>query len=382
MKRKSIIFVFWGIASLATAQNANNEILNIQKQTFEKNGILNHIDVGFTAGTTGLGFDIATPLTDWIRLRTGGVFRINSHKKATLDVEVAEGLTQEEQNSRFEKLSTIVESFMSTTPAQTVEMEGTMKMNNFKFLIDIFPFKNNRHWHATVGFFYGNSTLVNGYNTDVSANTLSAISTYNRMYSSALNGHFIDLSSLGITIGEQIENKIVNKLCSWGEITDADGNTAYSAYGLSIPMGTYAHDITAAQDIYNSNGDLIYHKGDVIHKSGETVRVTPDEDDMIRYREHVNRFKPYFGIGYETSISKDKRSSIAFDAGICCWGGKPKIDINVPVGVDADGKNTYQTVDLVRDVDNVPGKLGEQVKTAKKYWACPELSVKISHRLW
>ena len=37
------------------------------------NGYFNHIDGAFTAGTTGLGFDLAFPLKDWGRLRVGGV---------------------------------------------------------------------------------------------------------------------------------------------------------------------------------------------------------------------------------------------------------------------------------------------------------------------
>lgn len=371
-----------GITSFATAQGTDAAMPGTPLPISNRNGVFNHLDVAFTVGTTGLGFDLATPVTDWVRLRAGGVFRLSTHYSAGLDTEVAAGIAKEEQNRRFDKLSTMMESFMGTAPSQSVDLEGDLKMSNFKFLIDVFPFKNNRHWHATVGFFYGNSMLIDGHNTSVSVSTLAAMSSYNMMYSEARNGNFMDLSSLGITIEDDMKQTIIDKLCSWGEITDASGNVSYAEYGISIPMGTYTRDIIAEQDIYDNNGKLRHNKGEVIHKAGETVRMTPDDDDMIHYNVHVNKFKPYLGIGYELAVSKDKRSTIAVDAGVLFWGGKPKIDINLPVGEDVGGNNIYQTIDLVRDADNIPGKLGDHVKSAKNYSVYPELSVRFARRLW
>ena len=147
-------------------------------------------------------------------------------------------------------------------------------------------------------------------------------------------------------------------------------------------MGTYSHDVVAQQDVYDANGNLRHRKGDVIRRAGETVRMVPDDDDMIRYDVHVNKFKPYFGVGYELAVSKDKRSTIGIDAGVLFWGGKPGIDFKLPVGKDAEGKNIYQTLDLVSDVDNVPGKLGDHVSTARDYCVYPEVSVRFARRLW
>lgn len=382
MKKITIALAFLAVAGFAAAQDYSATKPVEPLSACSKNGVFNHLDAAFTVGTTGFGFDLAVPVTDWVRLRAGGAFRLSKHYDASLGTEIAVGLPEEEQSRRFDKLSTMMESFMGTAPTRTLELEGDMRMNNFKFLVDVYPFKNNRHWRATVGFFYGNGTIVDGRNTAVSVNTLAAISSYNMMYEGALDGHFMDMTELGITIDGQTEQKIVNKLLSWGECTDANGASYYAEYGISIPMGTYSHDVVALQDVYDANGNLRHRKGEVIRRAGETVRMVPDDDDMIHYDVHVNKFKPYLGVGYELAVSKDKRSTIGIDAGVLFWGGKPGIDFKLPVGKDAEGKNIYQTLDLVSDVDNVPGKLGDHVSTARDYCVYPEVSVRFARRLW
>ncbi len=364
------------------AQNVNNNTSAESQCTMSKNGVFNHFDASFTLGTTGFGFDVATPITDWVRLRAGGTFRLPSHHSATIGTEIASGVSEEEQTRRFEKLSSMMESFMGTAPSRTVELEGSERMNNFKFLVDVFPFKNNRHWRVTAGFFIGNGTIVEGHNTSLSVNTLAAMSSYNAMYEQARRGEFVDLSELGIDIDADMESKIINKLRSWGETTDASGNATYAEYGISMPIGTYAHDVIAQQDIYDLKGNLVHRKGEVIRSKDETVRLVPDDDDMVRVDVHVNKFKPYLGLGYEFAASKDKRSSIGIDAGVLFWGGSPVFDVKLPVGMDASGNVLTQNLDLVRDVNNITGSLGDHVKTADNYTVYPEISVRFTRRLW
>jgi len=382
MKKIMTTLLALGLFTVAMAQS--NETVNpsASQCSITKNGVFNHLDAAFTIGTTGFGFDVATPVTDWVRLRAGGTFRLSKRYSAVLDTEIASNISEEEQNRRFEKLSSMMASFMGTAPTREVELEGNERMNNFKFLVDIFPFKNNRHWRVTAGFFYGNGSIVSGHNTSVSVNTLAAVSSYNRMYAEARGGEFMDMSSLGIVIDDDMKQEIVNKICSWGQTTDANGNPVYAEYGISMPIGTYAHDIVAQQDIYDSKGNLLHRKGEVMRKTDETVRLVPDEDDMIRAEVHVNKFKPYLGLGYEFFASKDKRSSIGIDAGVLFWGGSPTVDLLMPVGNDADGNVITQNIDLVRDVNNIPGALGDHVKTAKNYTVFPEISVRFARRLW
>lgn len=382
MKKIATILLGLGMAANVMAQSADNTTQTGSKCSMNKNGVFNHFDASFTLGTTGFGFDIATPVTDWLRLRAGGTFRLSSHYSATIGTEIASGISEEEQTRRFDKLASMMESFMGTAPTRTVELEGSERMNNFKFLVDVFPFKNNRHWRVTAGFFIGNGTIIDGHNTPLSVNTLAGMSSYNAMYEQARRGEFVDLSNLGIDIDADMESKIINKLCSWGEATDANGNKTYAEYGISMPIGTYAHDFIAQQDIYDLKGNLVHRKGEVIRSKDETVRLVPDDDDMVRVDVHVNRFKPYLGLGYEFAASKDKRSSIGIDAGVLFWGGSPVFDIKLPVGMDANGNLLTQDIDLVRDVNNIPGDLGDHVKTANNYTVYPEISVRFTRRLW
>lgn len=382
MKRIATALLGLGLAATAMAQTPPPCSEQGGKCSMTKNGVFNHLDAAFTVGTTGFGFDIATPITDWVRLRAGGTFRLSKKYTATIGTEIAENIPEEEQTRRFEKLSGLMTSIMGTAPTRTVDLEGSEKMNNFKFLVDVYPFKNNRHWRITAGFYYGTGTIISGHNTSMSVNTLAAVSSYNMMYDLARQGEFMDMTALGITIDDGMERQIVDKICGWGETTDANGNSMYAEYGISMPIGTYAHDIVAQQDIYDSKGNLKHRKGDVIRKADETVRLTPDKDDMVRTEVKVNKFKPYLGLGYEFFASKDKRSSIGIDAGVLFWGGSPVIDMQLPVGCDQEGSIITQNIDLVRDVNNVTGDLGDHVKTAKNYTVYPEISVRFARRLW
>ena len=48
-------------------------------------------------------------------------------------------------------------------------------------LVDVFPFKNNKHWHFTAGFYWGNSTIGKAYNTTEDMPSLVAVGIYNNM---------------------------------------------------------------------------------------------------------------------------------------------------------------------------------------------------------
>ena len=104
--------------------------------------------------------------------------------------------------------------------------------------------------------------------------------------------------------------------------------------------------------------------------------------NTISATARVKKFKPYIGAGYTTAITKDKRTNVSIDAGVMFWGGKPSVDISTPVGVDADGNTIYCTVDLANDMTNLPAKVEKYVNSVKKYTVFPEISLRISQRLW
>ncbi len=430
MKKSIIALALLGLSAMSKAQDT----------TIQKNGWFNHFDVAFTVGTSGLGFDLATPMSEWTRLRVGGVFRPLYRYDASFNMEVAEGLSSAEQDRRFTKLSETLKALTGKTPNRTIDMQGDLKMNNFKVLVDVFPFKNFRKLHLTLGFYYGNDVIVDVKNTPESVRNLEAINAYNSMYKKALaKENLIDLGSLGISDAGGAtfesanarlrywgarENGVVEKGYNDGDVPsevneifgiDPSNNRYYAEYGMSLPIGTMTKDIVAEEDIYYDytekldnpywvdtpdgdvrevlyrtdangrakvKGELRYRKGEVIRKAGETLRFVPDENNSITAAATVNKFKPYIGLGFDTPITKDKRTSVAIDAGVMFWGGKPSVDISTPVGVDAEGNKVYCTVNLVNDVTNLPSNVARYVNSVKKYTVFPEISLRISQRLW
>ncbi|MCH5302843.1 MAG: hypothetical protein J1E77_08380, partial [Prevotella sp.] len=52
-------------------------LLNVagaKAQKVEEYGIFDHLGVGVSVGTTGIGFDLAAPVTDYLQLRAGYSF--------------------------------------------------------------------------------------------------------------------------------------------------------------------------------------------------------------------------------------------------------------------------------------------------------------------
>ena len=131
----------------------------------------------------------------------------------------------------------------------------------------------------------------------------------------------------------------------------------------------------------------------------------PNEENMMIAKAKVNNFRPYLGFGYGGRLLKnDDRYKISFDAGVMFWGGSPQVLVTATqfVGFD-DGiemvevtpgvfeeiqvrqaKEIYvkREVDLVKDVRNIKGKVGDYVDVLKSFKAYPVINVRISRRLW
>ena len=59
-------------------------------------------------------------------------------------------------------------------------------LNNFKFLIDVFPFRN-KHWHVTAGFYWGKSQFGYAENSTSAMTSLLAVGMFNQIYDRAAN---------------------------------------------------------------------------------------------------------------------------------------------------------------------------------------------------
>ena len=339
--------LFTSIVALSIASAA----VSAQEQTHSFfNNSFNHLDLGVTLGTTGIGFDVATPVTDWARLRTGFSYMPRAEVPMTFDIQVGDDPAT--SLSKFEKMAGFLTSFTGKEVEPEVEMIGKPNFWNWNFMVDVFPFKNNRHWHATVGFSLGPTKVAEAYNKTESMVSLLSVSIYNNMYDK--------LHGLSIRELAQVKLFEIPGLEDFG--TDLDVllqlQKHLDNYGrMGMRLGQYTHDITDED-------------GKVIHQKGESYVMTPDKDDMVKANMKVNAFKPYLGIGYDGHLTKhEDKLTIGFDAGVMLWGGTPHL-------------TSHDGTDLIHDVENINGKVGDYINAIEKFKAFPVLNLRIAYKLF
>lgn len=306
-----------------------------EKNSFEyqfpekKNGPFNKLDVALTLGTTGVGIDVASPVTDFMQVRAGFTYMPKFEYKMNFPIEVGEG-TLEEQQYKFDRLSGMLEQFTGHAVDDNVDMIGEPNFYNFKLLVDFFPLQDKR-WHVTAGFYVGSSSIGKAYNTTEDMPSLFAVGMYNHMYDKVKYCYENDLPLMeSESMSFYVSDDMMNSLNYYGR--------------MGIGMGQKA--------------------------DGSTYRMEPDKNSMVSAKMKVNRFRPYVGFGYGSSMmNNNNKYNISFDCGILMWGGTPSI-------ITHDGTN------LAKDVKNVPGKVGDYVDLAKKFKVFPVVEVRISRRLF
>lgn len=360
------------ILALAIAMTALSA--HAQTTTPDKN-LFNHLDFGVTAGTSGIGFDLAMPVTDWARVRTGFSYVPKVEVPMTFGIQVGDDPST--SSKKFNDLSTYLSHITGNQVKDEVEMTGRPTFWNWNVMVDVFPLKNNRHWHVTAGFFLGPSRVAEAYNKTESMASLMAVDIFNNMYDRVISSPVLNdedyfyennviqvlndiqlLHDLGVIKAKNFPAQLKDFYL------DPDKNvikTAYqdiAKYGrMGMGLGVYKRDITDEE-------------GNIIHKKGERYIMEPDDNSMVRADMKVNAFKPYVGIGYDGRLTKhDDRLKIGFDAGVMFWGGTPSL-------------TTHDGTDLINDVEGIGGKVGDYVDTIEKFKVFPLLNLRISYRLF
>ena len=129
-------------ATLAITQSANATL-----------GILNHLSVGANVGTTGIGADVAVPVTRFFDVQAG--FSIMPRIKYSTNVHLNLPLSE-------------INSFL---PAQEqvnfsdIPVQGKLTMLNGKVMVNFMPFVISS-FHVTVGGYFGGSDIIEVYNTN------------------------------------------------------------------------------------------------------------------------------------------------------------------------------------------------------------------------
>lgn len=303
---------------------------------FDFSQFFNHLDIAATLGTTGIGVDLATPLGKYVQLRAGFSIVPRFEYNSSFRVQVGDQLDYkyDEHGNRletkFDKLSGYLKEIVGFEVDDEVEMICKPTYFNYKLLFDVFPFPDKR-WHVTAGVFAGPSEVARAYNVTEEMSTLLSVNIWNKIY-----------------------DKIVN----------------------FEPIYNNVYLDPSIEEKFLSNGRMAFHAGDFVkdfedkHKKGEPYMMVPDAKvGTVTAVVKTNRFKPYVGFGFGGAITKDKLTLLSFDAGVMFWGGTPSVI-------------THEGVDLTHDVENVKGKLGRYVDTAKFFKVFPLLEVRISRRIF
>ena len=313
--------------------------------------IFNHLDLSITAGTTGVGFDLAAPIGDYVKLRTGFSAMPRFDMSTTYGIQVGDDATK--SKSKFETIATRLEPTLGKKVEPKVDAISQFTMWNWNVMVDVYPFKQNKHWRFTGGFYLGPSQVAEAYNTTESMPTLMAVNLYNATYDKLHGVPAKELKNVQIIdLGDDLK----------GYMTDGEMlkimQQKFDKYGrMGVKMGTYSRDILDEQ-------------GNVIHKEGEKYFLEPDEDCMVKATMHVNRFKPYAGFGYEGRLIKgNDRYHVSFDCGLMFWGGTPEL-------------KTHDGTDLIHDVRDVPGRIGSNVRFIEKFKAFPVLNIRLTRKLF
>lgn len=289
---------------------------------FKANNVLDHLDVAFTLGTPGMGLELQAPVTKWTNVRVGfdGIPQIKLPMHFSVAT-YAEGKVED----NFEKIQEFMYKMTGEEMHQYVKVNGRPKMFNFKFLVDVFPFRN-RHWHVTAGFYLGGRTVATAVSAKGETSTLVAMNIYNKFY---------------------------NRLKEHG-------------YDEEPIFG----DIYLSPEMYKelmSYGEMGIHVGDF--RDGTPYYLKPSKNGTVSAKAFANAFKPYIGFGYNGAIDKEKKFNVGFEAGLLFWGGSPDIILN-------DGLN------MTKELINVRGKVGDYFYLMKALKVYPSVSFKISYNIF
>lgn len=328
MKFKSIVFC----------------LLFFVQSSFAQRAYFNHLDVSATFGTTGLGVEVSSPLSNMVDLRMGfdamPHFTFNSNFSVSGMKKDESGKWTEIDNSQFERMASLAESITSIHVKDHVVMESTPSLYNFKLLVDVYPFKSNRNKYIsniyfTAGFYLGNSKIGETVNAREYSQSLTAVNIYNIMFDRFT-------------------------------ILDEDGVCYYEKYPFLGQISLDPGVVHTIQDKFKSYGQMGVHVGD-FKDTGEPYLMKPDADGLVSAVMKVNAFKPYVGAGYMYELGQGWK--VSADLGVLIWGGKPQVI-------------THEGVDIANDVKNVRGQIGDYIDVISKFGVYPVLNFKISKRIF
>ena len=255
---------------------------------WKRGNSLKHLEVSLTLGTSGVGLDVALPVSQFMQVRLG--YDYMPQFKKLLRMNLAGGGEAARQydgqgnrvRTKFDKIQQYLYEESGMEIDDHILLTGQLNMHNLKALVDIYPFKYNKHWHFTAGVYYGPAQLAKADDATESQTTLSLMELYNLDYEKA-----------------------------------------------------------SSSDAIKSYGRLTLYPGD---KNGKPCLVDPTDDGSVKISVKTSEIKPYIGVGYTGRLISSRDDwKVSAALGVWIWDGAPKQRMHD--GTDlADLSNIYGTL--------------------------------------
>ncbi len=295
-------------------------------EKMNRHDVFNRLEVAANIGTTGLGLELASPMTKWTKLRVGFDWMPPFSIPMTFSMD---SYVDGKVNDKFSTIQDLMYNMSGMTIDKEIRMESKPTMTTFRLLVDVYPFKDT-HWHLTAGFFIGGNSMGTSVNYMNEMPSLLALNMYDRLYQIYADDDYLDYV---------IDNPI------FGDIY------------LDPEVGMELHDK------FLELGRLGVHVGD--YKDGTPYMMMPDKDGTVKAKAKVNRFRPYLGFGYGGALSPDGKWQASFDAGMQFWGGAPKVTTH-------DGT-------VLNDLKDLRGKVGNYMNLMKAIPVFPTIDFRVSY---
>ena len=236
---------------------------------WKKGNALKHLELSLSLGTSGVGLDVAVPVSQIVQVRLGYDYMPQFKKQFYMNL-AGGGEAARQYNGQGNRVKTKFDNIRQYLYEETgkeiddhIFRTGRLTMNNLKALLDIFPLKYNKNWHVTAGIYYGPAQVAKVEDNDESTTTLSLMELYNQDYEEA-----------------------------------------------------------RASDAIKSYGRLTLYPGD---KNGKPCLVDPADDGSVTVSVKTNAIKPYLGVGYTGRLISSRDDwKVSAELGVWIWGGAPK----------------------------------------------------------
>ena len=136
------LFIFAFAAMLGTQ--------SVSAQDFDDYGIFDHLSAGISLGTTGIGIEVAAPVTNYLAVRAGYSFVPKIKVKKNIHFDSKEDWLKREDGTGY---------------YDNTDIEAKLNMGDFKLLVDVYPFKTSS-FRLTAGAYIGQSKLVQAKSLD------------------------------------------------------------------------------------------------------------------------------------------------------------------------------------------------------------------------